>query len=119
IKLFQMLFMVVVVVDWSALNRRRAVAAYFGGLLAMLMTNVLRIALLFVLGNTGLQNRVIEYHLTAGWVLFTLAFIAYLFTLYRWLLTPGNSTPPNGVGIPATVPHGVLQPEKEQQPQTP
>lgn len=114
IRLFQVLFMLVVIVDWGALNRRRAVAAYFGGLLAMLMTNVLRIALLFVLGNTGLQNRVIEYHLTAGWVLFTLAFIAYLFTVYRWLLTPGKGTPANSVGIPATAPHGMVQRQNEQ-----
>ena len=57
------------------MNRRRAVAAYFGGLAAILVANAIRITLLFVLGNTRLRIQVIEYHLTAGWILFTLAFI--------------------------------------------
>jgi exosortase/archaeosortase family protein len=86
IKLFQMLFALVLVMDWNELNRRRAVAAYFGGLAAMLIANVIRITLLFVLGNTSLQNGVLEYHLTGGWILFTLAFIAYLLATYRWML---------------------------------
>jgi exosortase/archaeosortase family protein len=91
IKLFQILFALVLVVDWNQMNRRRAVAAYFGGLAAMLIANAIRITLLFVLGNTQLRNQVIEYHLTAGWMLFTLAFIVYLFAIYRWLLkTPGS-----------------------------
>jgi hypothetical protein len=36
---------------------------------------------------------VIEYHLTAGWLLFTLAFIVYLFAIYRWLLKTPEVTP--------------------------
>jgi exosortase/archaeosortase family protein len=87
IKLFQMLFALVLVVDWNDLNRRRALAAYFGGLAAMLIANVIRITLLFVLGNTSLENHVLEYHLTGGWILFTLAFIAYLLATYRWMLS--------------------------------
>jgi exosortase/archaeosortase family protein len=86
IKLFQILFALVLVVDWNQMNRRRALAAYFGGLAAMLIANVIRITLLFVMGNTRLRTQVIEYHLTAGWLLFTLAFIVYLFAIYRWLL---------------------------------
>jgi exosortase/archaeosortase family protein len=86
IKLFQILFALVLVVDWNQINRRRAVTAYFGGLAAMLIANAIRITLLFVLGNTRLRNHVIEYHLTAGWILFTLAFIVYLFAIYRWLM---------------------------------
>lgn len=115
IRLFQILFMLIVVVDWNALNRRRAVAAYFGGLLMMLMTNAIRIALLFTLGNTGLQNRVLEYHLSAGWILFALAFMAYLLVVYRWLLAPGQRRPENRLSLPATTPHGMLQPQKEQE----
>lgn len=86
VKLFQMLFALVLVMDWNELSRRRAVAAYFGGMAAMLIANVIRITLLFVLGNTSLQNGVLEYHLTGGWILFTLAFIAYLLATYRWML---------------------------------
>ena len=86
IKLFQILFALLLVVDWKGLNRRKALPAYLGGLGAMLAANVIRITLLFVLGNTSLQNRVIEYHLTAGWMLFTLAFIAYLIPVYPWLM---------------------------------
>jgi exosortase/archaeosortase family protein len=86
IKLFQILFTLVLVVDWNHLNRGRAVAAYFGGLAAMLIANALRITLLFVLGNTSLQHSVLEYHLTGGWIFFTLAFIMYLLVTYRWML---------------------------------
>lgn len=86
IKLFQILFTPLLVMDWNGLNRGRAVAAYFGGLAAMLIANVIRIVLLFVLGNTSLQRRVLEYHLTGGWILFTLAFVAYLLVTYRWML---------------------------------
>jgi exosortase/archaeosortase family protein len=109
IRLFQILFGLVVVVDWNALNRRRAAAAYFGGLLVMLFANVIRIALLFILGNTGLKNRVIEYHLTAGWLLFTLAFIAYLLVVYRWLLKPGKSTVAGCSRAPATEQHRMFR----------
>lgn len=116
IRLFQILFMLFVVVDWNGLNRRRAVAAYFGGLLVVLMTNVIRIALLLILGNTGLQSWVIEYHLTAGWVLFTLAFLAYLFVVYRWLLRPGKSAPLTRTNVPSTLPR-MLPSQKEQEPQ--
>ena len=63
--------------------------AYFGGLAAMLIANVLRITLLFALGNTSLQKPVLDYHLTGGWILFTLAFIAYLSIAYRWMLNLG------------------------------
>jgi exosortase/archaeosortase family protein len=93
IKLFQILFALVLVVDWNQMNRRRAIAAYFGGLAAMLIANVIRITLLFVLGNTRLRTQVIEYHLTAGWLLFTLAFVVYLFAIYRWLLKTPEVTP--------------------------
>jgi exosortase/archaeosortase family protein len=86
IKLFQILFTLMLVMDWDELNRRRAMAAYFGGLGAMLIANVIRITLLFLVGNTSLQNSVLEYHLTGGWILFTLAFIAYLLATYRWML---------------------------------
>lgn len=86
IKLFQILFTLILIMDWNELNRRRALLAYFGGLAAMLIANVVRITLLYVLGNTSLQNPVLEYHLTGGWILFTLAFIAYLLTTYRWML---------------------------------
>ena len=92
IKLFQILFALVLVMDWNLLNRCRAVAVYFGGLGAMLLANVIRITLLFVLGNTRLRNQVIEYHLSAGWILFTLAFIVYLFAVYRWLLGRARAT---------------------------
>ena len=93
IKLFQILFALMLIVDWNQMNRRRAVAAYFGGLAAMLIANAIRITLLFVLGNTRLRTQVIEYHLTAGWLLFTLAFIVYLFAIYRWLFKTPEVTP--------------------------
>jgi exosortase/archaeosortase family protein len=86
IKLFQLLFGLVLIVDWVSLNRRRALAAYLGGLGFMLLANALRIALLFVIGNHVAAGAVVEYHVTGGWVFFTLAFFLYLLVAYRWLL---------------------------------
>lgn len=89
IKLFQIVFTLALAMDWNHLNRRRAVAVYFGGLAAILMANAFRITLLFVLGNTFLRHRVLEYHLTGGWIFFTLALVIYLLVTYRWMLDKG------------------------------
>ena len=86
IKLFQILFALLLVVDWNELNGGRAVTVYFGGLAVMLIANVFRITLLFVMGNTSWRQHVIEYHLSAGWILLTLVFVTYLGMTYRWML---------------------------------
>jgi exosortase/archaeosortase family protein len=91
IKLFQLLFGLILIVDWAFLNRRRTLAAYFGGLGFMLLANVLRIALLFVIGNHVAAGPVVEYHVTGGWIFFTVAFCLYLLVTYRWILGQGKN----------------------------
>ena len=86
IKLFQLLFGLILIVDWALLNRRRTLAAYFGGLGFMLLANALRIALLFVIGNHMAAGPVVEYHVTGGWIFFTVVFCLYLLVTYRWIL---------------------------------
>ena len=105
IKLFQLLFGLVVVVDWAALNRRRTLAAYLGGLGFMLLANSLRIALIFVIGNHVSAGAVVDYHVSAGWVFFTVVFWFYLLLAYRWILGQGK----NPLAQLAT----VLSPEAE------
>ena len=91
IKLFQLLFGLILIVDWAFLNRRRTLAAYFGGLGFMLLANALRIVLLFVIGNHVAAGPVVEYHVTGGWIFFTVAFCLYLLVTYRWILEQGKN----------------------------
>ena len=88
VKLFQILFGVMLVVDWNQLKKMRALAAYFVGLLGMLVANALRIALLVVLGNRVSADLVARFHVDAGWVFFTSVCLVFLAVFYRWLLKP-------------------------------
>jgi exosortase/archaeosortase family protein len=89
LQLFDILFALVVVVDWNRLLKKRALIGYFGGLGAMLVANALRIASLYVLGNRGFADFVARFHISAGWIFFTAVFLAYLALIYGWMLAPG------------------------------
>lgn len=92
IKLFQIVFILMLVVDWSTINRRRALLGYFGGLAMMLVANVVRITLLVVAGNR-LPQFAVQHHVTAGWIFFTLVLVVFILAAYNWLITPpGNRT---------------------------
>lgn len=93
VKLFQVLFGVMLLVDWNRLKKIRALAAYFAGLVAMLVANAVRIALLVVLGNRVSADLVVRFHIDAGWVFFTGAFFVFLVISYRWLLGSNPATP--------------------------
>jgi exosortase/archaeosortase family protein len=84
VKLFQIFFILMLVVDWSVLNRRRALIGYFAGLAFMVMANVVRITLLVIAGNSFPQF-VAHHHVTAGWIFFTLALGLYITLGYGWL----------------------------------
>jgi exosortase/archaeosortase family protein len=90
IRLFQLLFGIILVTDWNRLNKRRALWGYFAGCAAMVFANALRIVFLVVFGNRVSTNMAVRYHVTAGWYYFALVFLLLLFTGYRWLLRPGN-----------------------------
>jgi exosortase/archaeosortase family protein len=88
IKLFDYLFGFVVLCDWNRLSKGRTLFAYFAGAAAMLLGNALRIVFMVVLGNRGFADFVVRFHLSAGWVFFSAAFLVYLSLVYRWMLLP-------------------------------
>jgi exosortase/archaeosortase family protein len=88
IKLFDYLFGFVVLCDWNRLSKGRALVAYLAGAAAMLLGNALRIVVLVVLGNRGFADSVARFHLSAGWMFFSVAFLVYLSLVYRWMLLP-------------------------------
>src|SRR5262249_17977036 len=86
IRLFQSLFVLVAAVDWKWFDKSRALIAYFAGVAAVVVANCLRISLLVILGNRDLTNWVIRQHGNAGWVVFTMAFLGFLWFAYPWIL---------------------------------
>ena len=88
IKLFDYLFAFVVLCDWNRLSKGRTLVAYFAGFAAMLLGNALRIVFMVVLGNRGFADSVARFHLSAGWMFFSVAFLVYLAVVYRWMLLP-------------------------------
>jgi exosortase/archaeosortase family protein len=88
VKLFQIIFAIILVLDWTLLNRRRALSGYFAGLAMMLAANAVRIVLLVALGNHISPDLILRYHVGAGWIFFAGAFLAYLLLAYNWLVDP-------------------------------
>jgi exosortase/archaeosortase family protein len=86
IELFDYLLGAVAVLDWNRLQKRRLLAAYVLGLFAMLLGNSLRITSLVVFGNRGFADLVAHYHITAGWLFFSVVFLVYLSFTYGWML---------------------------------
>jgi exosortase/archaeosortase family protein len=94
IRLFQVLFGLLLVLDWDRLRRWRALIGYFAGMAIVLLANALRIALMVVIGNRVSAEFVVRYHLNAGWIFFTSVFLLYLLVAYRWLLGMDKRIPP-------------------------
>ena len=90
IELFDYLFAFVALLDWNRLRKGRLLVAYFGGMAVMLAGNGLRIVSFVVLGNHGFSEVVARFHLTAGWIFFSVLFLVYLFSIYRKLLVPAK-----------------------------
>ncbi len=90
IELFDYLFAFVALLDWNRLRKGRLLVAYFGGIAVMLTGNALRIVSFVVLGNHGFAEVVARFHLTAGWIFFSVLFLLYLFSIYRKLLVPSK-----------------------------
>ena len=88
IELFDYLFAFVALLDWNRLRKGRTLLAYFGGVVAMLVGNGLRIAAFVILGNRGFADAVARFHLSAGWFFFSVMFLVYLSLTYRRLLRP-------------------------------
>ena len=93
LELFDILFSLVVISDWNRLCKSRTFFAYFAGLLAMLLGNALRITSFVVLGNHGFAQSVLRFHISAGWIFFSVVFLVYLCLTYRWMLNKRNTPP--------------------------
>ena len=88
VNLFDYLFGFIALLDWNRLRKGRTLAAYLGGIAAMLLGNALRIASFVILGNRGFADTVARFHLSAGWFFFSSVFLVYLSIVYRELLQP-------------------------------
>lgn len=86
LELFDYLFGFVALLDWNRLRKGRVLLAYFSGLLAMLLGNMLRLSIIVVLGNRGYADVVSRLHISAGWIFFCAAFLVYLSLTYSWML---------------------------------
>jgi len=86
LELFDYLFGVITVLDWNRFRKGRVLIAYFMGLFAMLLGNALRIASFVVVGNHGYAEQISRFHISAGWIFFSLVFVFYLALMYRWML---------------------------------
>jgi exosortase/archaeosortase family protein len=85
-ELFDLLFGLVVILDWNRLYKRRIFVAYFTGLFAMFLGNALRITSFVVLGNHGFAESITRIHIAAGWIFFSIVFLVYLCLTYGWML---------------------------------
>jgi exosortase/archaeosortase family protein len=86
IELFDYLIAFVAFLDWNRLRKGRTLAAYFLGIAAMFLGNALRIASFVIFGNRGFAEAVSRFHLSAGWLFFSIVFLVYLSLTYRKLL---------------------------------
>lgn|GEM_PF-1176873 len=91
--LFDYLFGLIVLLEWNRLNKRRALAGYGMGLAAILTANVLRIVLLVVTGNLISPSLAGRFHINAGWVFFSVVFLAFLRVSYSWMLESAAKKP--------------------------
>ena len=99
VRLFDYLFAFVVFLDWNWLRKGRALLAYFAGIAVIVFGNALRITSFVVLGNHGFAKFVARFHLSAGWIFFTLVFLAYLSLIYRHLLSCAVTERPTSSGV--------------------
>jgi exosortase/archaeosortase family protein len=93
LRLFQILFFLVLVCDWDRLRRWRTLIGYVAGLAAMLLANAIRIAAMVVIGNRISGDLVVRYHLEAGWIYVITVFLLLLLLSYRWLLATDGAAP--------------------------
>jgi exosortase/archaeosortase family protein len=89
VKLFQVLFAVVLIADWNSLKKGRTVVAYWLGMGIMLLANALRISLLVIVGNR-FPVWVLRHHIVASWIFLAAGLVACLFMGYRWLFSPNQ-----------------------------
>ena len=93
VKLLQVIFLGILVVDWPDMNHVRVFLAYCSGLAVMLLANVLRISLMVIAGNNGMWQFTLRHHITAGWIFFAAVAAAGLWCSEPWLKGARASAP--------------------------
>jgi exosortase/archaeosortase family protein len=86
IKLFQVMFAIILIADWNSLNKARTAVAYGLGTGVMLAANALRISLLVIIGNRFPQW-VVQHHIMASWIFLAAALVICLLAGHRRLLS--------------------------------
>jgi len=86
LELFDYLFALAAFLDWNRLRKGRALLCYFAGLFSMLFGNAIRITSFVVLGNHGFAESISRFHISAGWIFFSIVFLVYLSMTYSWMV---------------------------------
>jgi len=61
----------------------------------MLFSNAIRIMSFVALGNHGLAKRVSRFHISAGWISFSVVFLVYLSMTYSWMVSKREGAAPS------------------------
>ena len=77
VRLFDCLFGLIVLIEWNRCNKFRTLLSYAAGIATILAANALRIVLMVLIGNLISADGVIEVHLVAGSLFFSLAFFVF------------------------------------------
>jgi exosortase/archaeosortase family protein len=84
--LFDYLFGLALLLEWSRLNKFRALVSYAAGVASILAANVVRLVLLVVVGNLISAQWVSRVHVNAGWLFFSAVFLCYMTLAYPFML---------------------------------
>jgi len=114
VELFQFLFALIALLDWNRLRKGRTLIGYFGGLAFILLGNALRITSFVVLGNHGLSGLISRFHVSAGWLFFSLLFLVYLALTYGWMLGKAGASGRSVTSREEAQSHVILEPDGTQ-----
>jgi hypothetical protein len=82
VTLFQLVFGMIVAVEWNRIAKLRALICYAGGVLGYLVANFLRLLLVFLSGN------LVSHTVNLNVALFALGFMALVRYCYEWMVPP-------------------------------
>jgi len=84
--LFLILFLALILIEYKQINIKKALFLFPLGILGAFLVNVLRTFLLFVVGSL-VSARFAQggFHSNAGWILFTLYFLGFIYFSYPWM----------------------------------
>ena len=83
--MFLILFTLLVLVDYKKFNMKKVFILYPIGVVGAFVVNILRTFLIFVVGHfTSQEFAVGAFHSNAGWILFTIYFLAFVYFAYPW-----------------------------------